>query len=259
VAVGPLSAIKQKQHSYHADHQPHVGELDEGRVLAPQTLVAGSRRDGRTTLSLKAVKLAGRCAVVNPAGDYPVLIADYGGAKSVFSTDVQFANNLEGFEFQLSCGKDRIETLATTNFMPPARWLRNKKADDMGPVLEALSKKAVCWDTGAAFSTFPGALFKAWELGRVAAENIGIIDEISFLTKDKHTLLRCRNVPVRLDDEEIIIGGPILNLFRMGFDPNGARIGLSIVWRQKWNLVPVEFETDRDLGTFISWKKPQPV
>jgi len=266
VAVAPLSAIKQKKHSYHAEHEPHVGGLDVGRVLRAQTLAAAFRGDNKTTLSLKALKLAGRCVVVDPSAAEPVVITDYlgpkskiekyGGTKSVYSTDVQFADNLEGFQFHLSCNQKRIDTLAMTNFMRPDRLLSNKKKEDVRPGLRSFSK-AVCWDTGAAFSTFPGPEFEDLKLGKIVAKNRGVIEEISFLDEGKHTLLRCRNVPVRLDYPQFIIGAPILNLFRMGFDPSGAKIGLSLLWPHKWIPYPVRFNTEGDRATFISWEKPE--
>lgn len=258
VAVAPLSAIKQKKQRYHAEHEPHVGELDGTRLLATQKLSAGFRMDGHTTLSLKAVKLAGRCAVVNPEEGDPVNIADYGGDTPVYSSDVRFADNLEGFEFQLSCDKERIDVLATTNFLRPDLLLKNKKIDEVKAGLAMATKKAICWDTGAAVSMFPRRQFEGAKLGEVVGKDLGVLDEISFLAKDKHTLLRCVNVPVRLG-EAFIIGAPILNLFRMGFDPRGGRIGLSILTRAKWREERIEFDTELDRGTFISWKKPQPV
>jgi hypothetical protein len=153
VAVGPLSAIRDRKKSYHAEHEPHVGELDAGRLLPAQSLVTGFRHDGATTVSLKAVKLAGRCVVVDPTEGAAVKIKEYGGDTPVYSTDVQFTQNLEGFEFQLSCNKERIDTLTTTNFMPPDRLLKNKRIDVVRDEFKRVTKKAICWDTGAAFST----------------------------------------------------------------------------------------------------------
>ncbi len=254
VRVGPLSAIVKGKDAYHAEHEPHVGEVDVSRFLPAQSLSVGSRRDGKTTLSLKAMKLAGRCPIVDPSGKHQVKINDYGGEADVYSTDVEFAPSLEGFEYTVKYDIARIDPLPTTNFMPPGRLLTNKQDEKVLPFLKEISKKAVCWDTGAAYTCVNGQLFRAWKLGKELSKTMGIIDELSFLTTDKMTLLRFTNVPVRIDDNEIIIGAQILNLFRMGFDANGGRVGLTPISKDRWKPELIPFESDKALGEFVSWK-----
>ena len=247
--IGPLSAIKHPKGSYDTDSQPDVGEVDEGKFLPAKELSIGFRDDDSSTLSMKYFKLNGRCASFNAGDGNRVEIKNFYTCP-VYSTDVSFSENLGAYDHLVSYTAQHIDPQPPTNIMPPQRMLTNKKDENVFPALKHYTT-AFCWDSGAAVNTIPQSLVSAWKLGTPAGKGKAIIHEISVLTSNRHELLRFINVPVDTDSDLYVIGAPILNLFNIGIDPTGGKLGLSILEKGLWKSEILDFG-QKDNATFLA-------
>lgn len=242
--VGPISATDVTGVSTKCE--TGVTKMVEGRLISEQSLSIGSRGDGGTTLSLKICQKAGKCAII---GTNPVAkIEDYfegstGTQPAVYSPDVEFQDGLGGFEHYLKCAAKKIDPHVPTYLVDPPQ---------MGILLpkNPYLPKAMtpCWDTGAAVTTVPKSFFTSQPnlFGKITGEKTGKVWEM-WVKTEGGVLLRFLNVRVDTDYDQCVIGASVLNLFRIGFDPSGDRIGLDFREPNRWKREVLLFKSETNL------------